>query len=76
MENNCLCSGSKISHIWSKISVFNSNGELTPLAVGAVKDFHDTWDLDGTDYMPQLTTTVGDEGYWDLDGTDIQPLDV
>jgi|TARA_A100001515_G_C4561356_1_gene206720 hypothetical protein len=53
-----------------------TNGELTPLAVGAVKDFHDTWDLDGTDYMPQLTTTVGDEGYWDLDGTDIQPLDV
>tara|TARA_R100000458_G_C8082124_1_gene116455 strand:+ start:56 stop:316 length:261 start_codon:yes stop_codon:yes gene_type:complete len=51
-------------------------GELTPLASGAVSDFHDTWDLDGTDYMPQLTTTVGDEGYWDLDGTDIQPLDV
>ena len=53
-----------------------TNGELTPLAVGTVSDFHDTWDLDGTDYMPQLTTTVGDEGYWDLDGTDIQPLDV
>ena len=53
-----------------------TNGELTPLAVGTVSDFHDTWDLDGTDYMPQLTTTVGDEGYWDLDGTDIRPLDV
>ena len=53
-----------------------TNGELTPLAVGTVSDFHDTWDLDGTDYMPQLTTTIGDEGYWDLDGTDIRPLDV
>ena len=53
-----------------------TNGELTPLAVGTVSDFHYTWDLDGTDYMPQLTTTVGDEGYWDLDGTDIRPLDV
>ena len=53
-----------------------TTGELTPLETGAVSDFHDTWDLDGTDYMPQLTTTVGDEGYWDLDGTDIRPLDV
>ena len=51
-------------------------GNLTPLEKGTVSDFHDTWDLDGTDYMPQLTTTVGDEGYWDLDGTDIQLLDV
>ena len=53
-----------------------TSGELTPLASGTVNDFHDTWDLDGTDYMPQTTATVGDEGYWDLDGTDIQPLDV
>ena len=53
-----------------------SAGNLTPLASGTVSDFHDTWDLDGTDYMPQLTTSVGDEGYWDLDGTDIRPLDV
>jgi len=51
-------------------------GELTPLAAGTVSDFHDTWDLDGTDYTPQDTTTHGDEGYWDLDGTDISPLDV
>ena len=51
-------------------------GELRPLATGTVSDFHDTWDLDGTDYTPQDTTTHGDEGYWDLDGTDIRPLDV
>ena len=51
-------------------------GELAPLAAGTVSDFHDTWDLDGTDYMPQTTTTVGAEGYWELDGTDIQPITV
>ena len=51
-------------------------GELRPLAVGTVSDFHDTWDLDSNYYMPQTTATVGDEGYWDLDGTDIRPLDV
>ena len=53
-----------------------SAGNLQPLASGTVSDFHDTWDLDDADYMPQTTTSVGDEGYWDLDGTDIQPLDV
>ena len=53
-----------------------SAGNLTPLAVGRTSDFHDTWDLDSNDYMPQTTATVGDEGYWDLDGTDIRPLDV
>ena len=51
-------------------------GELAPLATGTVSDFHDTWDLDGTDYMPQTTTTVGAEGYWALDGTDIEPITV
>ena len=51
-------------------------GYLTPLARGTVSDFHDTWDLDGTDYTPQTTATVSDEGYWDLDGTNIRPLDV
>ena len=51
-------------------------GNLTPLAVGTVSDFHDTWDLDGTDYMPQTTTTVGAEGYWALDGTEIEPITV
>ena len=51
-------------------------GELAPLVAGTVSDFHDTWDLDGTDYMPQTTTTVGAEGYWALDGTDIEPINV
>ena len=51
-------------------------GELRPFAAGAVSDSHDTWDLDGTDYMPQASATHGAEGYWDLDGTDIRPLDV
>ena len=52
-----------------------ATGSLTPLATG-VTDFNETWDLDGTDYMPHTTTTVLAEGYWELDGTDIQPLDV
>jgi len=43
-----------------------SAGNLQPLASGTVSDFHDTWDLDGTDYTPQTTATVSDEGYWDL----------
>jgi hypothetical protein len=53
-----------------------SAGNLQPLASGTVSDFHDTWDLDSNDYMPQTEATVGAEGYWDLDGTDIRPLDV
>ena len=53
-----------------------SAGNLQPILAGTVSDFHDTWDLDSNDYMPQTEATVGDEGYWDLDGTDIQPLDV
>ena len=49
--------------------------ELTPLATGTVSDFHDTYDLDGTDYMPEVSPD--DEGYWDTDGNgDIIPLDV
>ena len=59
-------------YMWSLASA----GNLQPLASGTVSDFHDTWDLDGTDYTPQTTATVGAEGYWDLDGTDIRPLDV
>ena len=51
-------------------------GELTPLALGTVSDFHDTWDLDGTDYTLAAVGSISDEGYWDLDGTDIRPLDV
>ena len=59
-------------YMWELLSA----GNLAPLAAGTVSDFHDTWDLDGTDYTPQTTATVGAEGYWDLDGTDITPLDV
>ena len=59
-------------YMWELLSA----GNLAPLAAGTVSDFHDTWDLDGTDYTPQTTATVGAEGYWDLDGTDIRPLDV
>ena len=52
-------------------------GSLKPLASGTVSDFHDTWDLDGTDYTLQAVGDIGDEGYWDLDGSlDVQPLDV
>jgi len=50
-------------------------GEVTPLATGTVSDFHDTFDLDGTDYTPEASPD--DEGYWDTDGNgDIIPLDV
>ena len=38
-------------------------GELTPIATGGVSDFHDSWDLDGTDYTPEASPD--DEGYWD-----------
>ena len=60
-------------YMWSLIT----SGNVQPLAAGTISDFHDTWDLDGDDYMPQQTTTVSDEGYWDLDSnSDVQPLDV
>ena len=50
-------------------------GELTPIATGGVSDFHDTWDLDGTDYTPEASPD--DEGYWDVDANgDLIPLDV
>jgi hypothetical protein len=51
-------------------------GSLVPLASGTVQaNFHDTWDLDGSNYMP--SSSASDEGYWELDGSrDIQPLDV
>ena len=54
-------------------------GSLKPLATGTVSDFHDTWDLDGTDYTPAAVGAIGDEGYWDFDSgdaNDIKPLDV
>ena len=51
----------------------DTSGELTLEA--APSDFHDTWDLDGTDFMPEAVP--GDEGYWDVDENgDIIPLDV
>tara|TARA_R110000737_G_C14374919_1_gene449478 strand:- start:38 stop:286 length:249 start_codon:yes stop_codon:yes gene_type:complete len=50
-------------------------GELTPIETGGVSDFHDTWDLDGTNYIPEVSPD--DEGYWDTDANgDIIPLDV
>ena len=51
-------------------------GSLIPLASGTVQaNFHDTWDLDGTNYMPAASGDVSDEGYWDLDSNrDIQPI--
>tara|TARA_R100000008_G_C3455365_1_gene101457 strand:- start:187 stop:444 length:258 start_codon:yes stop_codon:yes gene_type:complete len=50
-------------------------GNLTP--VPATTDFHDTWDLDGTDYTLAAVGSISDEGYWDLDSnSDAQPLDV
>jgi hypothetical protein len=36
-------------------------GELAPEE--SPKDFHDTWDLDGTDFTPEASPD--DEGYWD-----------
>jgi len=52
-----------------------TTGEVTPLTTGTVSDFHDTFDLDGTDYTPEASPD--DEGYWDTDGNgDIIPLDV
>ena len=36
-------------------------GELKPEE--SPKDFHDTWDLDGTDFTPEASPD--DEGYWD-----------
>ena len=36
-------------------------GELKPEE--SPKDFHDTWDLDGTDFTPEVSPD--DEGYWD-----------
>ena len=54
-----------------------SDAKLAPLALGTVSDFHDTWDLDGTDYTPAAIGSISSEGYWDLDSDlNVQPLDV
>ena len=53
----------------------DGGGSLKPIPT--TYDFHDTWDLDGTDYTLQAVGDIGDEGYWDLDtNSDVQPLDV
>ena len=53
----------------------STSGEVTPLATGTVSDFHDTFDLDGTDYTPEVSPD--DEGVWDIDANgDIIPLDI
>ena len=64
-------------YMWQGVSNGGTAGELTPLETGTVSDFNDTWDLDGTDYMPQDMSTQVDEGYWEgAAGTEILPLDV
>ena len=71
-------------YMWEIHSTAGS-GYLTPLALGTVSDFHDTWDLitisTAGHYQPQTVATVSDEGYWDVhtlsSGNDaIKPLDV
>jgi len=42
-------------------------GELQPEE--SPSDFHDTWDLDGTDFTPEALPD--DEGYWDNNETDL-----
>ena len=61
-------------YFWELVSA----GNITPLAEGAITDFNEVWDLDGSDYMPVGSGwTSTDEGYWELDTNyDMQPLDV
>mgnify|MGYP003118422617 CR=1 FL=1 len=50
-------------------------GELEPIPT--TYDFHDIWDLDGTDYMLDADTATADEEYWILAAnSDVEPLDV
>ena len=74
--DNAIIAGVAIEdYMWE----LDGAGSLKPLATGTVSDFHDTWDLDGTDYTPAAVGAVGDEGYWDFDSgeaNDIKPLDV
>tara|TARA_R110000823_G_scaffold311375_1_gene436808 strand:- start:13 stop:612 length:600 start_codon:yes stop_codon:yes gene_type:complete len=46
-----------------------TTGEVTPLATGTGIDYHDTWDLDGTDFTPEASPD--DEGYWDDNDTEL-----
>ena len=53
----------------------SGTGQLTFPESGSTKDFHDTWDLDGVNYMPEADPS--DEGFWDVDENgDVIPLDV
>ena len=74
--DNAIIAGVAIEdYMWE----LDGAGSLKPLATGTVSDFHDTWDLDGTDYTPAAVGAVSDEGYWDFDSgdtNDIKPLDV
>ena len=74
--DNAIIAGVAIEdYMWE----LDGAGSLKPLATGTVSDFHDTWDLDGTDYTPAAVGAIGDEGYWDFDSgeaNDIKPLDV
>tara|TARA_R110002124_G_scaffold277354_1_gene448734 strand:- start:40 stop:297 length:258 start_codon:yes stop_codon:yes gene_type:complete len=61
-------------YFWN-IIIVDTKSSLEPLASGTVVDVHDTWDLDGTNYTPEVSPD--DEGYWDTDANgDIIPLDV
>ena len=62
-------------YMWTGVSNGGVSGELWPTPT--TYDFHDIWDLDGTDYMLDTATATADEGYWILDSnSDIEPLDV
>ena len=61
------------------------SGSIEPLdpEIPIIPRVHDTWDLDGNDYMPREMDEVLDEGFWDVEtvvlevGTrkDIKPID-
>ena len=54
--------------------VYETTGEIE-FGLDGAKDFHDTWDLDGEDYMPEEAPS--DEGFWDVDANgDLIPQDV
>ena len=62
-------------YMWTGPSNGGTAGELWPTPT--TYDFHDIWDLDGTDYMLDTATATADEGYWIIDTNgDIEPLDV
>lgn len=67
-------------YMWETVAL----GELRPLALGTVSDFHDTWDLvtissEAGHYQPGATPSA-DEGYWDIGASSdtdfIRPIDI